>query len=61
MLPTSGFTADAYLYAHAVKAAWDAGAVNWNNKPAWDEKHMDYTLVKKGEAEAKGAQLDIRN
>jgi len=61
VLPTSGYKEDAYLYAHEVLANWSQTTVNWNNQPAHDEKHLDYTLVKKGEANAKSAQVDITN
>ncbi|MEA5015627.1 MAG: DNRLRE domain-containing protein [Candidatus Limiplasma sp.] len=61
VLPTSSNTGDAYLYAHEVLENWGQTTVNWNNQPRHDEKHLDYTLIKKGEAEAKSAQVDITN
>lgn len=61
VMPTASNTADAYLYAHEALTDWDQTTATWSNKPSCDAKHLDYTLVKKGETEAKSVQLDITN
>ena len=61
VLPTTGITANAYLYAHEALSGWSQTTANWNNQPSHDEKHLDYVLIEKGKAEAKSVQLDITN
>ncbi len=61
VLPTTGYTADAYLYAHEALAGWSQTTVTWNNRPNCDDKHLDYVLIQKGVSEAKSVRLDITN
>ena len=61
VLPTTGYTGDAYLYAHEVLTSWNQATVNWNTKLQYGEKHLDCALIKQGESEVKSAQADIAN
>jgi|GEM_PF-2450209 len=61
VLPTTGYTADGYLYAHEALAGWSQTTVTWNNQPDSDDKHLDYVLIRKGVSEAKSVRLDITN